>query len=393
MNDIITLSQLITRLAKVTGSDPNTARRFLKSFFATIEERLAQGESVTIKNIGTFRRASEDPLEKSAEVVFIPDQVIMEEVNRPFDMFDAVELAPGVEFEAENEVQTSTDTEQEKEVEQHEVAEAPQADAGEPAEEPVSAPKQAISVSENVHIAEYEPQTVEETIIPAPVAPSPKQQEPKLERPVAKADIAPEQNVEEETEEEEEEYDSPRREPKKRSLLWLWISLAVVAALVGGYYAAVYHQPIPDLYGDDEEEPSDSIPSDSVVMTITEVDINTEPGCNKEAAQTSKPTEVATPDTPKAPASATAQAQSQSQKAKVYDTVDVSLIRLAVKHYHEKFFWVYIFEANRDVISNPNTIRPGTRVVIPDRSTFPGATPEEARRIARNKQAEILAKF
>ncbi len=391
MNDIITLSQLITRLAKVTESDPNTARRFLKSFFATIEERLAQGDSVTIKNIGTFRRASEDPLEKSAEVVFIPDPVIIDEVNRPFDMFDAVELAPGVEFEAENEVQTPSEPEPEKESGQDEVPETRQPDAEDSDEEPEAAPEHAVSVSEDIYVSEYEPQTVEETIIPAPVAPVPKQQGPKIEQPVDKANIVTEQRVEEETDEEEDEYVSPRRKPKKKGLLWLWISLAVVAAIACGYYAAVYHQPIPDLYGDDEEVPADSIPADSVVMTITEVDINTEPSSNKDVVQASKPEEKAMPETSKATTSATT--QPQTSKAKVYDTVDVSLIRLAVKHYHEKFFWVYIFEANRDVISNPNTIRPGTRVVIPDQSTFPGATPEEARRIARNKQAEILAKF
>ena len=48
MNNTVTLSQLITRLAKATGVDNNTARRFLRTFFATIEETVENGESVTI---------------------------------------------------------------------------------------------------------------------------------------------------------------------------------------------------------------------------------------------------------------------------------------------------------------------------------------------------------
>ena len=84
MNNIVNLSELITRVAKVTGTDTNTARRFLRGFFATIEDGLAEGESVSIKNIGTFRRNS-DPLSgMSGAVVFIPDNAVSEEVNKPF---------------------------------------------------------------------------------------------------------------------------------------------------------------------------------------------------------------------------------------------------------------------------------------------------------------------
>jgi len=43
MNDVITLSQLITRLARVTDTDTNTARRFVRSLFAAVEEQLMAG--------------------------------------------------------------------------------------------------------------------------------------------------------------------------------------------------------------------------------------------------------------------------------------------------------------------------------------------------------------
>ena len=38
MNNTVTFSQLITRLAKVAGTDTNTSRLYLRSFFALIEE-------------------------------------------------------------------------------------------------------------------------------------------------------------------------------------------------------------------------------------------------------------------------------------------------------------------------------------------------------------------
>ena len=43
------------------------------------------------------------------------------------------------------------------------------------------------------------------------------------------------------------------------------------------------------------------------------------------------------------------------------------LTTLAQKHYGSQWFWVYIYEENknRGIVSNPNNITPGTRIVIP----------------------------
>lgn len=41
------------------------------------------------------------------------------------------------------------------------------------------------------------------------------------------------------------------------------------------------------------------------------------------------------------------------------------LTYISLKQYGHKDFWVYIYEANRDVISNPNSIRIGTKLRIP----------------------------
>lgn len=51
-------------------------------------------------------------------------------------------------------------------------------------------------------------------------------------------------------------------------------------------------------------------------------------------------------------------------------TDKIVLVTLAKKHYGSPWFWVYIFEENRDIITNPNNIKPGTRVVIPPREKY-----------------------
>lgn len=48
----------------------------------------------------------------------------------------------------------------------------------------------------------------------------------------------------------------------------------------------------------------------------------------------------------------------------------VFMTRMALKHYGNKVFWVYIYEENKDRIKNPNKIPIGTRLVIPDRSKY-----------------------
>ena len=51
----------------------------------------------------------------------------------------------------------------------------------------------------------------------------------------------------------------------------------------------------------------------------------------------------------------------------VTDTVtsQIVLSTLSEKYYGSPWFWVYIYEENKDIISNPDNVRPGTTVVIP----------------------------
>lgn len=357
MNNTVTLSQLITRLAKATGVDNNTARRFLRTFFATIEETVENGESVTIKNIGTFR-VTETP-DGHRSIGFLPDTVISGEVNKPFEMFEAVELADGVDF---SEIESKTEPEL---IPEPELVSEP-----EPVSETVTEPEpmpEAAPVPEPEPVAEPEPRPE-----PKPVP------EPEPEETVFHfAD-----------DDEEEEAPQPVEEAReKRGNRWIWIAaVAIVAAGVIGYFAAMKAVPVPDLYEDYEDEETVADAVAAPVIEEVAVENVQEPAQRADAAEQPK----AEPKPQPAPT----QVPAQAKKAEpVYDTVQVSLIRLAKKHYGVPEFWVFIFDANRDKISNPNTIRPGTKVIIPERSSLPGATKEETRSIARNKQAEYQRQF
>ena len=54
----------------------------------------------------------------------------------------------------------------------------------------------------------------------------------------------------------------------------------------------------------------------------------------------------------------------------IYDTVTSTLAQLSRKHFGSYEFWVYIYEENRDVISDPDRVEPNTRVRIPDAKKY-----------------------
>ncbi len=376
MNNTITLSQLITRLAAVTGVDNNTARRFLRTLFATVEDALAEGHSVTIKGVGTFRPVNDEFRGTGITVAFTPDKEIAAELNKPFEMFTAVELADGLTFDDETPIENAPETTPVETVSEETptietvIEETP--DEPEPPEIVVSAMPETV-VTETPEIP-AEPQPEPRTLR----WPEEEEEQPAPQTPTHLAEPEPAAEIHEDEEE---------PQPRRRNLLWLWISLILLVVCIGAYLVAVYTTPVGPRIETDDQEEIDIAAADSMIEEIPVENVamaTPEPQATAEAGQ-------AQATTPKPEAEA-APAQVQP-KAPVYDTVDVSLIRLAKKHYGESSYWVFIYEANTDIISNPNRIRPGQRVVIPDRSTLPGASTAETRAIAKQKQTELLNRF
>ena len=382
MNNIVNLSELITRVAKVTGTDTNTDRRFLRGFFATIEDGLAEGESVSIKNIGTFRRNS-DPLSgMSGAVVFIPDNAVSEEVNKPFSMFELVELADGIE---------PAELDQAEEPQEEPAPEEPVHEP-EPEEttlpEETSAPEEparpydvaAITEPETVeirHEAAPEPTLAQSVTTEIPAAPIHTQPEPELE-------AEPEPAEEEPAEEELTEESTPDEEPRRRSLLWLWIAIGLIAGGGLGYFFAMNDPSIPDIETIEESEPE----IEPVALPEVAVD-----SIGIASAQTAAP-DTAPAETPAA-APAPAVEEPKPQKEAVYDTVTSTryLAKMAREYYGKSIYWVFIYDANSDKLGDPNKVSPGTRVLIPDKESLPGSNTAERDKIAERLSADIQKRF
>ncbi len=388
MNSTITLSQIITRLAKITNSDPNTTRRFLRVFFNTIEKSLAQGESVEIKHIGTFRRVSDNLIGNN--VVFTPDPSLAQEINKPFSMFHAVELADSI-TDDDLSISLSLPSDEEQEIpETEKIPEISETENNietdnttpsipnqtDNAEEEEIRPVQEIESDESQdfeHVQSEENNRRVQLGVNIPFVDNGSSS-------ISNNYFVPEDDdpTEEETQEEE---------PKKKgSLTWLWIIITGIIIGVGGGLLAAFLAYPDNTYSqlDEIEETQEEIiaPTDSISAIVGEQEENI----------TTEAIDI-TDKEPAAPAQ-TAQISEETTKEPVYETVSGSnyLAVMARRHYGKSIFWVYIYLANQDKLKHPSKIAPGTRVRIPDISELPQASSkEEATRMAEKKAAEIMA--
>lgn len=364
MNNTIALSQLIVRLGKTADTDSATARRFLRAFFGTIEEALVAGEPITIPGIGTFRHSTAIGAEPG-KVIFAPDSELAKAINAPFEIFEPVELARGVDFDNEPEPEAAPEpepqTEPEPEPEPAPITAAP-APAYNPAHEAYM-PKQ-----EDTVIDEQEQQPV------PPVEPEPA---PFYE---PYQPVTPAAAVTEEEPEQTDVDDEPVEEESKpsRRIWWIGAAIIIIGGTVGFFAASYDPDETPETVLVEEPAPVDT------TQIIADVPVEALGGAAEPVEQPRAEEPAPAADTHEQPA---AQPQT-SAKEPLYDTVTANhyLASMARKYYGRSIYWVFIYQANADHLANPSKISPGTRVLIPEKSSFAEATEDatvaKAQRIA-----------
>lgn len=106
MGKKILLPQLVSMLSSSSGMAKKSSETFIKTFFATLTDVLAEHENVRIKGFGTFKvnrvearksvnvsTGEEMQIPAHYKVVFLPDKTISEKINREFSWFEIVEIA------------------------------------------------------------------------------------------------------------------------------------------------------------------------------------------------------------------------------------------------------------------------------------------------------------
>ncbi len=370
MNVKITLVELAELMAEANSTSKRMCELFLRELFATVSQSLINGEQVKINGLGTFKVMEVKPRKSvnvstgqaieiggHKKITFTPVKSLSDAVNQPFAQFETVFLDDAVTNEKLAEIdkkypslfhEAADDAEESREMKSASDGDGQDA----PLEHsPVALPEEikTPSTPEPVEQVAKEPEK-EET--PATVdekeaasvedIPESKDEDPHIQEAAAPksrpmlvgipidgpSQPVPEQEQVFEPDPNEHFYrPEPRNTytptpeqlaavPRHRDKRWLWILLAVaVAGLLLWLLTRGGGQ-------------SSSSREEHVVVEADTV--------------------VAEPEV-------------------VTDTVtsEIVLSILSERYYDSPWFWVYIYEENKSIISNPNNVKPGTVVVIP----------------------------
>ncbi len=406
MNNRLSIQDLALILSEQTGKSTEEALRFLQEFIAVVSEGVYNDKLVKVKGLGTFKiirveeRASVSVNSGERFVIpshykftFTPDKELKELVNKPFSLFDTVELNEEVDF---SDVDVSAETSGAEEA------------ADDSSEEilPDGIPEQAIEAPQTPE-PEVKPEpVVEEEAVPqeeAQAKPEPKTEttpEPEVEaepEPKAEAETTPQEGVKAEPKPAEpvssvsgyKEYRRKRRRSASRKLLFPIACLFVVIVLGVVYIVCLsgrttvnknWEPPMAEVGNPTPEAGMNSVPADSTGVTPPD---SASLAADSVVAEPPVVEENQPEETPKSDILALVTIKAGDR-----------LASFAKQYYGHKFFWVYIYQYNQDIISDPNNIPIGTELRIPDPGLYGiDATDRSSIDKAAALQSQILGKF
>lgn len=363
MNAKITFVELVELMVEATSTSKRLCDLFLRELFATVSQALIDGESVKVKGIGTFKvtdvksRKSVDistghevQISGYRKVSFTPDKSLAEAVNQPFAQFESVILDDAVTDEELAAIdrkypsnlspspinsQSEESAAAEPPVKTETIKEVPpvEKDAGSLApgggdypelEElfPNSEPDEFFVPEPLGYTLPFMEGAIDQPDTPAPSQEPVKEQPAKQDNPPA---AAPEPQDNFYRPEPRNAYTPTAQQlAKRRKSLKLRPWLFVVALAAVGLLSWLSWLLLRGS-GNGSDASSGLAMNDSSEMVV------------------------------------------EAAPAVITDTVTSKIVlsTLSDRYYDSPWFWVYIYEENKDIISDPNNVRPGTIVVIP----------------------------
>lgn len=349
MNEILSLPRVVEKLTNVANIDAAESEKFIKAFFSHLEDALAVSDRVEIDGLGAFERTDdfENPIK------FIAAESLTKAVNQPFEMFEPI---------AVGDADLTADTDEDS-------------TASILVEEPARVIPPAISPELQAQAdqqSKTESEPFIEPIIPQPVQVEEPQpiDEPIVQEVVSEVETEPQQTAEEITAQ-------PRR-----SHTATWVCIAFLLGIIVGAVATYYsRERLETIFGYEKAEAE----TESIQAAETGYD-TIEEAVDVVVAEPEELPQVTIEE----------DSLALEIKPEVYDTVTPNhfLTTMARQYYGRMDYWVFIYEANAEQLGNPNKIRPGTRVLIPDRSEFEtDDTTEETVARAKRMSREIYARY
>ena len=414
----ITNTNILSTFRKQLGISKTDEVAFVEAFQSTFEEALLRDKMLKISGLGTFKlipvesrksvnvnTGEEIEIAGHYKLTFTPDLALKDKVNEPLAHLETMEL------DANNDDSSEVIVEQlhVSPIKEAESIELPQSqdDPLQKLTEQALELKDILADIQGFGVATQdlvEEETIveekAEEIIVAPevineeqeldtkevvVAPqeAPKHEEPKQEAPqtpvVETPIVEPSPKPQESTSVVAKDIvnainQEDNKSANKRSSAWIWVAVILFLGVIG---LLVYQnldffsQPIIEevdalVVADEEPQPEQIItqPEDSILASTIETDTVAvlEP-------QTPTDTIVVDKTSPLYSEQFSDIFNYKREYTEFIDTVTLNegsrLTWISLKQYGHKDYWVYIYEANRDIVKNPNAIAIGTRLRIP----------------------------
>lgn len=360
MNNKLTLSDLASLLAERNDRSKSDIEKFLRELLNVVSEGLLTDKFVKIKGIGTFkiipveRRESVDVntgerfvIPEHYKYTYLPDKDIKELVNKPFSLFETTEITDEVSFSDVEEVEENGDLNPDDES----VDEDSSGNTDDPGNKSCAQRK-------------FEKTDIVVPSMENAILPEKEENESGLESgksdieeiQVVHADLADRKPV--------NIKDAPERisdRDKARSFYLKEIFYSVLILLgFGGIAYVIYWSYSQEPVLQTSELQTQIQQTEGPILTETKTEDSTLniPFDRNEFTDTLLKEELQVPEEEKTVVSDT-----------IIDRIKIEagsrLTLISLKYYGDKLFWVYIYEANKEVIKNPNNVPVGTFINIP----------------------------
>ena len=414
----ITNTNILSAFRKQLGISKTDEVAFVEAFQSTFEEALLRDKMLKISGLGTFKlipvesrksvnvnTGEEIEIAGHYKLTFTPDVALKDKVNEPLAHLETMEL------------DATTDDSSEVVVEQLQVSPIKEAESTElpqsqddplqklteqalelkdiladiqgfgiatqdlvEEETILEAQPEEVIVEPEVNKEEQEADTKEVVVAPQE---TPKHEEPKQEAPqtpvVETPIIEPSPKPQESTSVVAKDIvnainQEDNKSANKRSNAWIWVAVILFLGVIGllvyqnlDFFSQPIIEEADTLAVADVEPQSEQIitqPEDSILASTIEADTvaSLEP-------QTPTDTIVVDKTSPLYSEQFSDIFNYKREYTEFIDTVTLNegsrLTWISLKQYGHKDYWVYIYEANRDIVKNPNAIAIGTRLRIP----------------------------
>lgn len=432
MGNKITINTLSAALVKATGKSKKLCDDFIREFFRLAAESLQEGETLKIKDLGTFKITDvesrtgvnvntglKQEIPAYKKVVFTPSKELASAINAPFEEFETVEMEdefPDDIFYEEGESEDLLDVE----ASVKDDPEIPNESPSDPGDENkvekgiLEAGSEEEGEDDEITLEAYE--TIEkqkESEKKEALESQPSQSQPSENRPpeTQHGETKSPETQHGETKALETNtrvvhlpvpyYEPPR--PHRFGMGFLVGALSAMLVCIILFMLGCFFDWWPvnfKVVRVDEPEP--------VVTAVSPVPVDTQSvDAQQEETQEEALEETTVSPVTEKQAIADNQENREEKKTqvepvksplteKVYDTVSTTryLTTIAQDHYGDFNFWPYIYIENQDKLGHPNRITPGTKVVVPDLSKY-GVDPtsHRDRKEAKKKGQEIYARY